>query len=97
MDVKSDHVQRTMNEVLHPTLAIRSMRRNAHIFVANSPCLGQRGRHGRTRGHPIVYLDEKVVDPLRGGAVCEPVGSRYDTMGRTPPVKVRGGALAHLR
>ncbi|KAJ8596750.1 hypothetical protein M405DRAFT_103278 [Rhizopogon salebrosus TDB-379] len=69
--MKSDHIQPTTNEAPHPTSAIRSMRRNAHIFVANSPGLVNEVVTGRARGYPIVYLNGKVVDPLRG---CEPVG-----------------------
>ncbi|KAJ8580635.1 hypothetical protein M405DRAFT_886035 [Rhizopogon salebrosus TDB-379] len=77
MNMKSDHIQPTTNEAPHPTSAIRSLGRNARIFVANSSCLGRRGRRRRTLGHSIVYLDGEVVDP-KGEAVCEPVGSMCD-------------------
>jgi len=75
--MKSDYIQPTTNEALHTISAIRSMGRDAHIFVANSsrPC--RRDRHRRTRGRPIECVGGEVVTP-RGEVVCEPVGSRYD-------------------
>ncbi|KAJ8584011.1 hypothetical protein M405DRAFT_827573 [Rhizopogon salebrosus TDB-379] len=75
--MNSDHIQPTTNEVPHPAPATRSMGRSAHIFVADSSCLGRRGHRRRTRRHPIVNFDGEVVDP-RGEAVCEPVGLRCD-------------------
>ena len=66
----------TTNEVPHATSAIRSIMMGCNAHVSAS-CLSRRGRHRRTLGHPIVYLDAGVVNP-RGKSVCEPVGSMCD-------------------